>query len=173
VGQWTQQELEKEPLHLSSTSAASPPNEESYCLMRELINTYGFYGLIRLHTHTHTHTRTHTHTQKVNGRKVARFERDEGRFGNKFENQVEKLNIQTKSPKLVALSCRVATWPPAISRWRSSPGLTVYVNLWHRDWASPSPREDQLTAYSRWLELLPNTDITLRYRGDRDTTRHL
>lgn len=38
--------------HLSSTSDASPPNEESYCLMRELINTYGSHSLIRLLTHT-------------------------------------------------------------------------------------------------------------------------
>lgn len=37
------------------------PNEESYCLMRELINTYGCHSLIRRYTHTHT-ILTHTHT---------------------------------------------------------------------------------------------------------------
>lgn len=49
-GTATQQEPENEPLRLSSSSDASPPNEQSCCLMRELINTYGCHGLIRLHT---------------------------------------------------------------------------------------------------------------------------
>lgn len=72
MGQRTQQELENEPLRLSSTSDASPPNEESYCLMRELINTYGCHGLIRLHTHKRadTHLKSGLQRGKSMGEKL-------------------------------------------------------------------------------------------------------
>lgn len=78
LGQRAQRELQKEPLHPSSASNASPANEESCCLMRELINTYGCYSLIRRHTHTESYKPADAHLgailkqRKVAGRRVVR-----------------------------------------------------------------------------------------------------
>lgn len=149
MGQRTQQELQKEPLQLSSTCDASLPNKENYCLMRELINTYGCHGLIRPHTHTRIHASVQTHSteriawqREVNWRKVVRYVTCELQWREALGTHARLKVFQSGGKAILPKTNGTAShnagcvrmlwriWPVAIFWWRSYSGLNVYMNLW-------------------------------------------